>query len=81
MANYFLNHYATGLKDSYEEASLALEDLLERLDSTNNAIIGKGIASVRRGRFRCVGWVLFEGFFLDETYHLHYADNIDLTVT
>jgi len=80
MANYSLNHYSTGPKDTYAEAALALHTFMERLEGTTNPIIGQGIAETRRAQ-RCVGWVLFEGFFLDGAYHDHVADNIVLAVS
>jgi len=81
LANYFLNHFSTGLNETHAEASLALENFLAGLDATTNPIMEQGIAPTKRDRDGCVGWVIFEGFYLDSSYHLHFADNIELTVT
>lgn len=81
MANYFLNHFSTGLKETHSDASLSLEAFIEGLDATTNPIMEQGIAATKRGRDGCVGWVIFEGFFLDGSYHLHFADNIELSVS
>ena len=81
MANYFLNHFSTGLKETHAEAVLSLETFIQGLETTANPIMEQGIAPTKRGRGGCVGWVIFEGFCLDSSYHLHFADNIDLAVT
>ena len=81
MANYFLNHFSTGLKATHAEASLSLETFLAGLDVTTNPIIEQGIAATKRDREQCVGWVVFENYFSDSSYHLHFADNIDLAVS
>ena len=80
MPNYTINKYSTGLLSSIGAANLALETRLEDLDASTNSILGSGILITGRDREQCIGWALFTGFDIIGADHLHYADNIDLTV-